>query len=261
MLIARMMSSAHWRELVLILTWREVVARYKRSVLGLGWALAEPLSLGLVYFVVFQRFARIPVDNYPFFLLAGLLPWTFLQGSVAHCAGVMVENSPVIKKVAFPREILIFSKLGSQAVNFLLSLALVVATGLLTGRTSLGLHTLWMLPATLLLLTLTGALGAAAAVLSPYARDVPHLLQFAFRLGLYATPIVYTSAMVPEDWRWLLQVNPMTCVVELFHVAVLGTSPDMGVELVGVSALMLVVASAAGWWAFTRLEPRIAEVV
>jgi ABC-type polysaccharide/polyol phosphate export permease len=247
--------------LAFTLTWREVLVRYKRSVLGLGWALAEPLALGFVYFVVIGRFAGVRIPNYGFYLLAGLFPWTYLQGACAHCATVMIDNAPIIRKVFFPREILVLSKLGSQGLTFLVSLVLLLAAAWLGGGLPLGWHTLWVLPALGWLLLLTAAVGGLVAVLGPYARDVPHLMQFAFRLGTYATPIIYQPSMVPPEWRWGLALNPASGMVELFHRGILGPSHPLDPALCGGSALSCLVCVCAGLWVFRRLEPRISEVV
>lgn len=259
-LLPAVLRTRHNRELLALLTWRETVARYKRTILGVGWALAEPLTLGAVYFVVFRYFARVQVDNYPFYLLSGLLPWLCLQGSLLHSAGAIIENSNLVKKVYFPREVLSLSRVVNQFINLAVCMGLLLMVAFPWPGMGWGVHTLWLVPASLLLMILAATLGAAVSVLTPYLKDLPHLLSFVFRLGTYASPIMFETASVPPGWRFVLLINPMTCVLELFHAAVL---PGRGLDwdAVWVSMGVLAVLAVTGAGIFLRVDRHVAELL
>jgi len=259
-LLPVVVRTQHNRELLRLLTWRETVARYKRTVLGVGWALAEPLSLGAVYFVVFRYFAHVQVDNYPFYLMAGLFPWICLQGCIMHSAGAIGDNSNLVKKVYFPRAALSLSRVLNQFLNLAVCMGLLLAVALPWPNLGWGLHTLWLVPGCTLLFALSAALGAAVSVLTPYLRDLTHILGFVFRLGTYASPIMYETSNVPGAWRFVLLVNPMTCVLEMFHAALL---PNRGLDwhAVVVSAGVLAVLTILGCLAFVRVDRHVAELL
>jgi ABC-type polysaccharide/polyol phosphate export permease len=243
-----------------MLVKRDAMFRYKRSILGFGWALIEPLSLALVYYIVFGHFARLDVPNYPFFLLSGLLPWNALQGMLGHGAGTMLQNGPVIRRLRFPHEVFVLSLVFSQIAHMLVSLGFLLLLALLAGPMSLGWHSMLILPALVLLCILGSGLVAAVSSISPFLRDVGYVCAFVMRLGVYITPIIYEASRVPEQWRWVMYINPMTSIVELSHGSIVPDYPlQMGV-LLG-SASVACALSAVGWLVFSRLDRTLAEAV
>jgi ABC-type polysaccharide/polyol phosphate export permease len=262
------------RELMLNLTLRELRGKYKRSVLGWSWSLLNPLATMLMFTVVFRVFLRVPVPRgrpsgmheFAFFLLCGLLPWNFVANSLSGAMSALLGNANLIKKVYFPREVLVAANVASWAVSLLIELAVLAVALLVAGNMVLP----W-LPALVLLVVLQAVFvvgaGLALSVLNVYFRDVQHLIGIVLQLWFYATPIVYPLSLVPRTAevlghevpiRFLYGLNPMVPFVEayrdrLYHLRL----PSLG-ELLSL-ATIAVVALGVGLVVFARLEPKLAE--
>ncbi|MGD1994851.1 MAG: ABC transporter permease, partial [Anaerolineae bacterium] len=205
---------AHIRELVsyreLLWSWvvRDIKVRYKQSVLGIAWAILQPLSATLLFAVVFSRFVRIDTGGipYPIFYYSAMLPWTFLSSSISFGVPVLVNNMNLVTKIYFPREILPIAAVAASFVDFLV--ASVVFIGMMIFyRVTVGVSMLLvpLVVAVQILLTL-GVVLAASAVMIRY-RDIRFVVPLGLQLWLYATPIIYPLSFVPERFRTIYMLN------------------------------------------------------
>ena len=249
-----------YRELLWVLAGRDVRVRYKQTLLGAGWAILRPLLSMVIFTLVFGKLARMPSDGYPYpvFVYAGLLPWTFFASAVAAVGGSLIASANLISKVYFPRLIVPLSSIGTHVVD--LAVATVVLL-LLMGY--YGLPVTWRLAAAPLLFlgTVFTALGVGTLVsaLTVAYRDIHHLLPFLLQVWMFASPVIYPVSIVPERWRWLLMLNPMTGLTEGFRSAFLGRPFDTG-ALVG-SGVVSLACFVLGIAYFERVERRFADVI
>jgi lipopolysaccharide transport system permease protein len=249
-----------YRELQYFLIWRDVKVRYKQTVLGVAWAIIQPLLTMVIFTLFFGKLAGVPSDNvpYPIFAYAGLLPWTFVSGAVTSSGNSLVGSSNLISKVYFPRMIIPMSAVGAALVDFGIGFVLLAAL-----MVYYGVALTWsvlMLPA-LMVLTATIALGVGMllSALNVKYRDVRHALPFVVQLWMFVTPIIYPSSIVPERWRWLLALNPLTGVIEGYRAALFGRSFNWtGLAISSGVALALLVCSA---YTFKRMEKTFADII
>jgi len=241
-------SSRYWLDFLLAMTEKEIKARYKRAILGFLWILINPLLQMLVMGLVFQFFVPVPVDNYFLFLFAGLLPWNFFAQSVTKSTPAFFYERNLIKKAKFPREAIVFSIVLANFFHFFVSLLLliIILVGnkiIFDGYNLLAVfHYLLMMwplfPSIILLLFLTLFFSLLMASLNVRFRDVNFMVQLGVNLWFYATPVVYVLRLLPETFQPLFYLNPMTVIVELFHLALLNQNPALG-YFMPVAAIMV----------------------
>ncbi len=256
-----------YRELLYFFTWRDVMVRYKQTVLGAAWAILQPLLTMLVFTLFFGRLAKMPSDGvpYPLFAYAALLPWQLFAYSLTQASNSLVASQNLIKKVYFPRLAIPISAVLAGLVDFVL--AFVVMIGMLGYYHWRGIFAftpssnLLFLPL-FVLLALASALtvGLWLSALNVQYRDIRYTLPFLTQFWLFATPIAYPSSLVPEQWRALYGLNPMAGVVEGFRWALFGTT-DMAFDLVTVSTVIVVVFLWGGLVYFRRMERTFADIV
>ena len=246
-----------YKELLFNLTSKELKLKYKNSALGFFWSFLNPLLMLTVYTFAFRFIMKVQIENYSLVLLAGLLPWNFFNASVQGSTMSLVNNSQLIKKVYFPREIIPLSLIMSNFVNFLMTLIVLFAAMMLFG-VPLGINIL-MLPFVLILLVMfTTGLSLMLSVLNVYYRDISHFTEILFMAWIYLTPVIYSFSMIPEKYRVFLMLNPMTLVVELIRdTTIRNVFPDLKflIALIIVASITL----AVGQRVFTKLERDIAE--
>jgi len=250
------------RELLFFLMWRDVKVRYKQTALGVVWVILQPLLMMLIFTLLFGNFGRIPSDGdvpYALFAYAGLLPWTFFAAAVAAGGNSLVSSAGMLTKVYFPRLIVPLAAVGALLLDLAISfcvLALLMAYwGVGAGRSLLMLPALVMLLAALALGT-----GTLMAALNVKYRDVRIALPFALQVWFFASPIIYPVTIVPERWRWVLALNPMTGVAEGFRAALYGRK-EFDWQALGVSVAVAAVLLACAVFAFKRIEREFADVV
>lgn len=249
-----------YRELLYFLTWRDVKVRYKQTVLGVAWAVLQPLLGMFVFSLFFGRLAGLASDGlpYPVFNLAGLVPWTFFVFGLTESANSLVASRQLITRVYFPRLAVplatVLAGLVDFAIAFLLLLAVMAVYGIFPG-----FEALLILPLILLAFTTACGAGLWLAALNVQYRDVRYVLPFLTQLWLFATPIVYPSSLVPPPWRPLYALNPMVGVVDGFRWALLD-GPPPGATL-GVSAVSALALAVGGLLVFRRMERRFADIV
>lgn len=248
------------RELLLVLTLREVKVRYKQSVLGILWAVIQPLSIMLVFTFFFGRLAAIPSDGIPYslFVYAGLVPWTFFSNAVTGSANSLVGNSSLITKVYFPRMIIPIATVGAGLIDLLISFGLLIPLILYY---NLGFSMNFVMLPVLILLTTVLAVGFGMwmAALNVKYRDIRYALPFIIQLWMFVTPIIYPSSFLPERWRWVFMFNPLTGLIEGYRSAIFGKSFDLiGLAFSTVVILLILIYSLIK---FRQLERSFADIV
>lgn len=250
-----------YRELAFFLTWRDVKVRYKQTVLGVTWAVAQPVASMLVFALFFGRLAGMPSDGvpYPLFSLAALVPWTLFAQGMSQAANSVVGSADLIQKVYFPRLIIPVAAVGAAVVDFVCGFAVLVGMMPFYGVYPTA-RVLWLPAFVVLALAASLAVGLWLAALSTRYRDVRHLVPFLSQLWLFATPVAYPTSLVPPTWRPLYGVNPMVGVIDGFRWALLGTETGPGSTL-AVSVAVTLVILVGGALYFRRMERVFADVV
>ncbi|MFL6466526.1 MAG: ABC transporter permease [Pyrinomonadaceae bacterium] len=249
-----------YRDLFYILTLRDIKIRYKQTILGAAWAIIQPLFTMIIFSLFFGRLAGIQSEGipYPLFAFAGLLPWTFFSNAVTNSGNSLVGSANLITKVYFPRMIIPMAAVASGlldfAIAFLLLVVLMVWYGAMPGAGIL------MLPVLVLLTSLFAAgAGMWMSALNVKYRDIRYALPFLIQLGLFVTPIIYPTSLVPEKWRWLLYLNPLTGQIEGYRSAFFGRPFDWAA--LGVSAALTVAILLFAAYNFKKMERSFADVV
>jgi lipopolysaccharide transport system permease protein len=251
-----------YRDLLYFLVWRDVKVRYKQTALGAAWAILQPVMATIIFSIFFGRLAKVPSDGvpYPVFAYVALLPWQLFSFCLAESAGSLVSNQNLIKKVYFPRLVIplatVLTGLVDFGVAFIVLLILLFGYGIVPTAASVVL-----LPA-LLLFAIAAALsvGIWLSALNVQFRDVRYTLPFLTQIWMFATPVVYSSRLVPDKWRPLYGLNPMTGVVEGFRWALLGGAKGV-LPQIWVSAGMVVLLLVGGLFYFRRMESTFADIV
>jgi lipopolysaccharide transport system permease protein len=249
-----------FRELFWVLTARDVKVRYKQTVLGFAWAIIQPVMLMVVFSIFFGRLAKMPSDGYPYpiFVFAGLLPWTFFANAVSSSGSSLIGSAQLVSKVYFPRLIIPMASVGGGLIDFAIAAGVLLLLMIYYG---FGLTiNLLMLPllVTALILVAVG-IGTLLSALTVAYRDFRYVIPFMVQLWLFVTPVVYPTSIVPQDWRWLLNLNPMVGIIEGFRSAFLGGSFDfvaLASSLV-VAAVMFTIGVAY----FEKVERRLADII
>lgn len=248
------------RELVWMLTSRELRARYKGSVLGLAWSLVNPFLMTAIYAFVFGVVLHVGGKRYWLVLVSGLIPWTYLQSGVNAATFALVSNANLLKKVAFPRVVLPLSCILAAGVHFALGVVVVLGLGLFAGA-SIGWGNLALIPISALnLTTLALGIGLLTSVWFVYYRDLEHVVNLLFLVWFYLTPILYTTDMVPPSLRWVVQLNGAAATINGFQWSVGAVSAPAAVSVFGATIFSLLVL-ALGWSVFHRSEAHLAEEV
>jgi lipopolysaccharide transport system permease protein len=251
-----------YRELFYILAWRDISVRYKQTVIGVAWAILRPLLTMLVFVVVFGKIAALPSEGipYPVYVFAAMLPWTFFSTSFADAGNSLVGNAHLISKVYFPRLIIPTSATITAAVDFLVSFILLLAM-LVMYRFPLS-WTLLAIPPLLVLTALT-SLGAGLFVsaLNVRYRDIRHIIPFVSQLGLYISPVGFSTTLVPENYRIFYYLNPMVAVIDGFRWAVSGGRTAVEPVSIPVALISVSIMCAAGLIYFRRTERTFADVI
>ena len=252
----------HYRELFLILTWRDVAVQYKQTVVGILWAVLRPLLTMAAFTIVFSKIARLPSEGeapYALMVFAAMLPWQLFATALASTANSLVNNSNLVSKVYFPRIIVPVATLGVAVVDFALSFVLL-------GGMMLWYHYLppvqivAVIPLTLLAGLVALGPGLILCALNVTYRDFRIIVPFITQFGLYISPVGFSSAIVPEKWRLVYECNPMVGVIEGFRWAVLGTT-DFPERALLISGICAVVFLFLGIKVFRRTERTFADVI
>lgn len=252
-----------YRELFAILAWRDIAVRYKQTYIGVTWALIRPLMTMLVFTVIFGKLAKLPSDGdapYAVLVFAGMLPWQFFSTALSDCAESLIANSNLLTKIYFPRLIVPAASVITSAVDFGFSMLIMAAL-------MLWYH--WWPSWRLLSLPLWIGIVFAASIgsglwlasLNVKYRDFRYVVPFLLQLGLYVSPVGFSSAVVPERWQLLFSLNPMVAVIEGFRWAIIGKGGDfLGIGFF-LSLLIVALLLVSGLRQFRRMELRMADVL
>lgn len=251
-----------YRELFYFLSWRDVLVRYKQTAIGIAWSIIRPLLAIVVFTVIFGSFAKLPSGGvpYPLLVLAAMLPWQFFSTSLGGASASLIGNANLLTKVYFPRLIIPASAVITSFVDFLISFAILLA---------MMVYYRYMPPLQILLLPLfvlqafIAAFGAGLlfCALNVKYRDFRYIVPFALQLGLYISPVGFSTQIVPEKWRLLYSINPMVGVIDGFRWAILGEASKLYLPGFILSTVLSLVLLWYGLHVFRRMERTFADIV
>jgi len=251
-----------YRELFAFLAWRDILVRYKQTAIGLAWAVIRPALTIAIFTFVFGKLARLPSDGPPYAVLvcAAILPWQLFASAFSEAGNSLVQNSNLVSKVYFPRIILPASAVVVSLVDFSISFLILVVLMLWYGM--LPTWQILALPV-FIVAALIAAAGAALwiAALNVKYRDFRYVIPFAVQLGLYISPVGFSSSIVPADWRLLYSLNPMVGVIDGFRWAVLGSDSNLYLPGFLLSVLVSLAVLSSGVLFFRRTERGFADVI
>lgn len=249
-----------YRELLFFLTWRDVKVRYKQTALGAAWAILQPLFMMIIFTIFFGRLAGVGSAGipYPLFALAGLVPWTFFGNAITASGNSLVGSAHLITKVYFPRLIVPSAAMLAGLVDFMLAFMLLVFLMIYYGVTPT--VQVLFLPI-LILLTALFALGVGTwmSALNVKYRDVRFALPFAIQLWLFVSSVILPSSAVPEKWRWLLMLNPMSAIIEGYRSALFGLPFDW--LALSIASVLTVLVLLYAFYSFGRVERSFADII
>jgi len=253
----------NYRELFLILAWRDVSVRYKQTMIGVAWAVIRPLATMVIFTIIFGRLAKLPSDGatpYPILVLSGMLAWFLFSGILGDASSSMIGNANLIGKVYFPRIILPASTavvaLVDLAINLVVLLALMAFYGFLPG------WRIALLPA-FIAFAVVASLGPALliAALNVKYRDFRFILPFLLQFGLYVSPVGFSSSVVPDGWRFLYSLNPVVGVIDGFRWCLLGGESQLYMPGFVGSCAVAVALAWLGVAYFRKFERSFADVI
>jgi lipopolysaccharide transport system permease protein len=250
-----------YRELIFFLTWRDIKVRYKQAVLGISWAVLQPLLTTLIFTVIFGILLKTPSQDlpYPLFSMSALLPWQLFSTALQRSSVSLVGNANLLTKIYFPRLAIPLSSVFAALVDFAVSFVVLLLV-MAYYQYWPGWNILWLFPIVLLALLTALSVGLWLSALNVQYRDIQHMVPFLIQVWMYASPIVYPIETIPEGvWRSLYGLNPMVGVIQGFRWALLGgTPPDITML---ISILVVVVLLISGLYYFRRMEKTFADVV
>ncbi len=252
---------AQHHELIRSLTQRDIRSRYKQSVLGIAWALLQPLAMMLVYTIVFSRIARIDTGDipYPIFSYIALLPWTFFAGGITTGTECLTSNFNLITKIYFPREVFPISAILGKTVDLGLGM-LVLIPLLVYYHINLTWYALLIVPILIVQTCLMLGITFLLSSWNLFYRDIRHVMPLLTQVWMYLTPIIYPLSLVPKRYMTLYMLNPMSSIMDSFRrVLVEGKAPMW--DYLGLAAAISVVLLVVGYRTFKRLEPAFAETI
>lgn len=251
-----------YRELFLFLAWRDILVRYKQTLIGLAWALLRPFLTMLVFTLVFSKLAKLPSEGvpYPILVFAALLPWQFFANAFSEAGNSLINNANMISKVYFPRLVVPASAVIVSFVDFLISGMILIGLMLWYGfAPDWRILTLPLF----ILIAFAAAMGAGlwTAALNVKYRDFRYIIPFVVQLGLYVSPVGFSSTIVPEQWRLLYSINPMVGVIDGFRWAILGGNTQLYWPGFLLSLSLVAVILVTGIVYFRKTEKTFADVI
>lgn len=250
-----------YRDLLYIFVWRDIKVRYKQTIFGVAWAIAQPLLMMIVFSLFFGTLAKVPSQGipYPLFTYSALLPWTLFASGITRASNSLVSENNLIQKVYFPRLLMPLASILSPLVDFLIAFVILIGLMLYFGYYP-GIAMLWLPLLLILELMLALGVGLWFSAINVEYRDVAFLVPFLVQVGLFASPVIYSSNFVPERFHVAYGlINPMSGIIEGFRWAILGTAPPGYLLLASAGIIVAVLVSGAFY--FRRREKAFADVV
>ena len=250
-----------FRELMYFLVWRDIKVRYKQTIIGAGWAVFQPLMTMLMFTAIFGLVVKIPSDGipYPVFSFSALLLWTFFSQAVTRSGVSLVGEGHVIKKIYFPRLIVPLSAVVSPLLDLCFSLPIFAVLLIIYGVMPGGHIVLFPFFVLAALITAV-ALGLWLSALNAQYRDIGYVIPFIMQLGMYASPVVYPVSLIPEQWRYVYNLNPMVGIIQGFRWTIFGGTPP-SLDLLALNSVIVLVVLSAGLVYFRRIEPILPDII
>jgi len=252
-----------YRELFIILAWRDVSVRYKQTIIGIIWAILRPFLTMLVFVVVFGRLAKLPSDgNAPYALMvfAAMLPWSLFSISLGEASNSLIGNEKLISKVYFPRMIIPASAVVAAFIDFLISF--IILLGMMVYYRFMPGWNLFLLPV-FIIFALLASLGPGLWItaLNVKYRDFRYIIPFVVQFGLYISPVGFSSSIIPDKWRFIYSLNPMVGVIDGFRWSVLGGSSPLYWPGFMLSVGVIIFFLWLGIWSFRKMENSFADLI
>jgi lipopolysaccharide transport system permease protein len=252
-----------FRELFYFLAWRDILVRYKQTVIGVAWAVLRPFFTMLIFTVIFSRVAKLPTEGvapYALLVMAGMLPWQFISSAFSASSESLVGNSNLISKIYFPRLIIPTSSVVTSFVDFLITLMLMA--GMMAWyRFVPNWHLIALLPFMAIAFACSLGVGLWLSALTVEYRDIRHVVPFIVQFGMYLSPVGFSSSIVPERYRLLYACNPVVGIIDGFRWSLLGNSMHLWWPSVAISIAITSVFCMSGVWYFRRTEKTFADVI
>lgn len=251
-----------YQELIYFLIWRDIKVRYKQAVLGIGWAIIQPILTMVIFSIIFGRFGKLPTDQslpYPLFTFVALLPWGLFANALQRSGTSLVGSAHLITKIYFPRLIIPISAVVGGIVDFAISFVILLLM-MAYYKVYPTWNMLWVIPLTLLTLITALAVGLWLSALNVRYRDVQQMIPFLVQAWMYASPVAYSAKMITErTWQLIYGLNPLTGIIQGFRWALLGGTPPG--ELMWISSTVMVILFVSGLYYFRRMEKTFADTV
>jgi lipopolysaccharide transport system permease protein len=251
-----------YRELFFFLSWRDVLVRYKQTVIGVAWSLVRPLLTMVVFTIIFGSIAKLPSNGvpYPILVFSAMLPWQFFANSLTECSSALIANSNMLTKVYFPRLIMPSSAIIVSIVDFMITFVMLLV--LMIWYHFIPSWRIFMLPFFLLLALIPSlGIGLLLSALNVKYRDFRYIVPFIVQFGLYISPVGFSSNVVPQGWRFMYSINPMVGVIDGFRWAILGGDSLIYWPGFILSCLFSMAFLILGVWYFRRMESSFADVI
>lgn len=251
-----------FKSLFYFLSWRDILVRYKQTVIGVAWSVIRPLLTILVFTVIFGNFAKMPDNGLPYVLIvcAGTLPWQFFSSAFSEASNSLIANAQMLGKVYFPRLIIPTSAVIVAIVDFLISFAIFIVL-MLYHKVTPGIQILFLPLFFLQLVILSLGSGYFISSLNVKYRDFRYIVPFIVQFGLYISPVGFTSSVVPERYHLLYYLNPMTGIIDAFRWTLLGDKCAMDWSYYSISLLVTIVIFIVGVSYFRKMEKSIADII
>ncbi len=251
-----------YRELFYFLAWRDIIVRYKQTVIGIGWAIIRPFLTMLIFTVVFGKLANFPSGDtpYPILVFAAMLPWQFFSSALAESSNSLIGNANIITKIYFPKLIIPTSAVITSFADFMISAIFLALLMVWYGF----LPSLRILALPLFIgIAFAAAIGSGLwfAALNVKYRDFRYIVPFVLQFGIYITPVGFSSNVVPKEWRPLYSLNPMVGVIDGFRWAIIGEASPFHSMSILLSLVTAGLLAATGVWYFRKMEKTFADLI
>jgi lipopolysaccharide transport system permease protein len=253
----------NYRELFYFLSWRDVLVRYKQTVIGIAWAILRPFLTMLVFTFVFSRVAKLHSDGsipYSMLVMAGMLPWLFFSNSLAESSMSLITNTNLISKIYFPRLIVPASSVITSFVDFLITLV-IMALMMAWYQFFPDWHIVFLPLFVLLSFVCAFSTGLWLAALNVEYRDFRYIIPFVVQFGLYLSPVGFSSSIVPAKWRLLYSLNPCVGIIDGFRWSLLRGESVLWWPSVLLSVILTCILCVSGLWYFRRMEKTFADII
>lgn len=253
------MNLEYYKDLILVLTQKELKVRYKSSFLGYLWSILNPLFYTLIYFLAFKIVMRISIEDYTLFLICGLFPWQWLANSVSMAPMLFLSNASLIKKTNFPRETVILADVFQNMIHFIIAIPVIIVVLFIYDKIP-SWSWFYGIPVLLLIqFLITYALTLAISSLNLFFRDLERITALFITLAFFTTPIFYSETMIPEEYHWLLYINPLSGLMVSWRN--LFMTGGFEIRFVLRSLIAGVVVFLIGYFIYRKLRWRFAEVL